>query len=124
VNLAVSEMDKVTQSNAANAEENASAAEELNAQADALKDAVSELLALVDGHAASPGHAAAAPQPVVARQRAGLKKAAPKGEVHSSNGSNGHDHGFPMPPKRDEPAVVTSKGKAAHEAVPTGFKDM
>jgi methyl-accepting chemotaxis protein len=49
VNTAVSQMDKVTQSNAANAEESASAAEELNAQAENLKEAVNELLAMVDG---------------------------------------------------------------------------
>ena len=49
VNSAVSQMDKVTQANAANAEESASAAEELNAQADTLKEAVQELLELVDG---------------------------------------------------------------------------
>jgi methyl-accepting chemotaxis protein len=49
VNTAVSQMDKVTQANAANAEESASAAEELNAQADALKEAVSNLLSMVDG---------------------------------------------------------------------------
>ena len=49
VNTAVSQMDKVTQSNAANAEESAAAAEELNAQAEAMKDAVNELLRLVDG---------------------------------------------------------------------------
>jgi methyl-accepting chemotaxis protein len=42
-------MDKVTQSNAANAEESASAAEELNAQAENLKEAVNELLTMVDG---------------------------------------------------------------------------
>jgi methyl-accepting chemotaxis protein len=49
VNTAVTEMDKVTQSNAASAEESASAAEEMTAQAEALKEAVSELLRLVDG---------------------------------------------------------------------------
>ena len=49
VNTAVSQMDKVTQSNAANAEESASAAEELNAQAENLKEAVNELLTMVDG---------------------------------------------------------------------------
>jgi methyl-accepting chemotaxis protein len=49
VNKAVTEMDKVTQSNAANAEESASAAEELNAQAGALKQAVVELMQLVGG---------------------------------------------------------------------------
>jgi ABC-type transporter Mla subunit MlaD len=46
VNTAVSQMDRVTQSNAASAEEAASASEELNAQALSLKDAVSQLLAL------------------------------------------------------------------------------
>jgi len=49
VNTAVAQMDKVTQSNAANAEESASASEELNAQAECLKDAVGELLRLVGG---------------------------------------------------------------------------
>jgi methyl-accepting chemotaxis protein len=49
VNTAVGQMDKVTQSNAANAEESASAAEELNAQAESLKNAVKELQELVGG---------------------------------------------------------------------------
>ncbi len=49
VNTAVTQMDKVTQSNAASAEESASAAEELNAQAENLKDAVAQLLRVVDG---------------------------------------------------------------------------
>ena len=49
VNTAVTQMDKVTQSNAANAEESASAAEELNAQAEAMKEAVNDLLTLIDG---------------------------------------------------------------------------
>jgi methyl-accepting chemotaxis protein len=49
VNTAVTQMDKVTQANAAAAEESASASEELNAQAANLKDAVAELLQLVGG---------------------------------------------------------------------------
>ncbi len=49
VNNAVSQMDKVTQSNAAGAEESASASEELNAQAVGQKESVAELLALVGG---------------------------------------------------------------------------
>jgi len=49
VNSAVTQMDKVTQSNAASAEESASAAEELNAQAENLKEAVHQLIQLVDG---------------------------------------------------------------------------
>jgi methyl-accepting chemotaxis protein len=49
VGVAVTQMDKVTQSNAANAEETASAAEELNAQAKTLLENVEELLKLVGG---------------------------------------------------------------------------
>ncbi len=49
VNTAVSQMDKVTQSNAANAEESASASEELSSQAEALRSVVQELVALVGG---------------------------------------------------------------------------
>ena len=59
VTQAVGQMDQVTQTNAANAEESAAAVEELNAQAAALKHSVTELLALVDGarvsKSASPG---------------------------------------------------------------------
>jgi methyl-accepting chemotaxis protein len=53
VNTAVSQMDKVTQSNAANAEESAAAAEELNSQAVAMQSAVAELLQLVGSQIAS-----------------------------------------------------------------------
>jgi len=49
VNTAVVQMDKVTQSNAASAEETASAAEELNSQAESMKSTVNDLLALVGG---------------------------------------------------------------------------
>ena len=55
INTAVSQMDKVTQSNAANAEESASAAEELTAQAESLQEAVAELTVLVDGTAGHRG---------------------------------------------------------------------
>ena len=49
VNTAVGQMDKVTQSNAASAEECAAAAEELNSQALAMKSAVGDLMSLVGG---------------------------------------------------------------------------
>jgi methyl-accepting chemotaxis protein len=58
VNAAVTQMDKVTQSNAASAEESAAAAAELTAQAELLKDAVSDLLRLVDGQKAHQGQTA------------------------------------------------------------------
>ncbi len=47
INRAVAEMDKVTQQNAANAEESAAAAEEMNAQSEGMKDVVRELTVLV-----------------------------------------------------------------------------
>ena len=53
VNIAVSEMDKVVQQNAANAEESASASEELNAQAQQMKGSVEDLMAMVGGGADS-----------------------------------------------------------------------
>jgi methyl-accepting chemotaxis protein len=51
VNTAVGQMDKVTQSNAASAEESAAAAEELNAQAECMKESVNELLKLIGDRA-------------------------------------------------------------------------
>ena len=49
INTAVAQMDKVTQGNAANAEESASASEELSAQARELNDMVEALVAIVGG---------------------------------------------------------------------------
>lgn len=50
VNIAVTEMDKVTQQNASTAEESASASEELNAQAEEMKGFVGRLSAMVGGN--------------------------------------------------------------------------
>ncbi len=49
VNIAINEMDKVVQQNAANAEESASASEEMNAQAEHLREYVRDLLILISG---------------------------------------------------------------------------
>ncbi len=49
IGKAISEMDKVVQQNAANAEQSASASEELNAQAMQMKDIVAEMIAVVRG---------------------------------------------------------------------------
>jgi methyl-accepting chemotaxis protein len=47
VNEAMVQMDKITQKNAANAEESASASEELNSQADGMMDIVGDLIGVV-----------------------------------------------------------------------------
>jgi len=61
VSTAFNQMDKVTQSNAAGAEQGAAAAQELNAQADELRNAVADLARLVGGrcnHQEAPRYAA------------------------------------------------------------------
>jgi methyl-accepting chemotaxis protein len=60
INHAVVEMEKVTQSTAASAEESASASEELNAQANGLQDTVLELQHLVNGNHLTQAQVAAA----------------------------------------------------------------
>ncbi len=76
LNTAVGQIDQVTQSNAANAEESASAAEEMSAQTEALKEAVGQLLALVHGSAqaapAAPVAARPAPATVAGPRRDAL----------------------------------------------------
>jgi methyl-accepting chemotaxis protein len=62
VNTAVTQVDKVTQTNAASAEESANASEELNAQVATFKDGVAQLLALVGGQAQSRSPAQASSQ--------------------------------------------------------------
>jgi len=57
VNIAVAEMDKVTQQTAANAEESASASEELNAQAEQMKGFVEDLIQIVGGSSSAESKA-------------------------------------------------------------------
>ncbi len=56
INKAISEMDKVTQQNAANAEESASASEEMNAQAAQLKDISTQLMETIGGNNVGNGN--------------------------------------------------------------------
>lgn len=67
INTAVAEIDKVTQRNAANAEESASAAEEMSAQAENMKSHVRDLVALVGGGVNGHGGTAGTMSPVSAR---------------------------------------------------------
>jgi methyl-accepting chemotaxis protein len=55
ISRAITQMEQVTQSSAANAEESAAAAEELNAQAEQMKDVVGTLRSMVDGSGAGGG---------------------------------------------------------------------
>ncbi len=79
VNVAVTDMDKVTQQNAANAEESASSSEEMNAQAEQMKHMVDELVMLVGG--TTQHHAAKRTGSILKRDRSNEAPA---------NGHNGH----------------------------------
>lgn len=67
VNTAVAQMDQVTQSNAANSEEAASAAEELSAQAGELNQMVLQLRAIVGGAGSVNGNGHAGSQKTIAK---------------------------------------------------------
>lgn len=90
VSNAVRQMDKVTQNNAASAEESAGAAEEMNAQAEALKEVVTQLLQLTgavgSGTTGAPAHnaprTASASKPQIA-----LRKDPQQSTVHGRDGS-------------------------------------
>jgi len=91
INTAVGQMDKVTQSNAANAEESAAAAQELDGQAASMKQSVAELLQLVggSGQTAGPGTTTAPMHAMKTHVPASVaKRSAP---IHS----NGHAHAEP-----------------------------
>jgi methyl-accepting chemotaxis protein len=75
VNTAVSQLDQVTQSNAANAEKSANAAEALNAQAAALQDTVAKLLLLVDGTDTRATDRIQPTKSAISHQHPGLAKA-------------------------------------------------
>ena len=71
INSAVNQVDKVTQSNAANAEESAAAAEELNAQAQSVQGMVTQLLTLVGSTNSNLARDVQSPEPVQSVPRYG-----------------------------------------------------
>ncbi len=105
VNTAVAQMDKITQSNAATAEEAASAAEELSAQSTALNGMVQDLVGMVEGRKVGPGDGnggsftgsprrlQARPAPAQSPRRVmqvhKLEASAPASRSNAGNGGNG-----------------------------------
>lgn len=112
VNTSISQMDKVTQSNAANAEETASASEELSAQADALKEAVQRLMSLV-----TTQKAAAAGPGAVRTSRAFQPAKLPETK------SNGHARNGAYPQKRNGDALVLPDDRNGQPVAATDFRD-
>jgi methyl-accepting chemotaxis protein len=85
VNTAVAQMDKVTQSNAASAEESASAAQELNSQSQEMRGVLGALLGLI-GSANEAGFTAKAPSPLPAATQAQTEPGTASGGETSHNG--------------------------------------
>ncbi len=86
INTAVSQMDRVTQANAAGAEESASASAELDAQADSMRNSVAQLSALIRGQDAAGAHGAGSTSSGAGRPagRAHEPSAATGGPAHDS----------------------------------------
>ncbi len=114
INIAVGQMDKVTQSNAASAEESASASHELSQQAQALKDAVSNLMVVVGSNL----------QPSGASQEEQPRKVKVSSTILPSKGAKPPKPQIPMKGKSPE-ALPSSGGKSPQQQIPMegDFKD-
>ena len=99
--MAVSQMDKVTQSSASSAEENASAAGELNGQVDALQTFVAEMQMIVSGQTPELGRRPLAASPDSAprpRKFAGAKQSPGTARTNPSKSTGlSLDRDIPMP---------------------------
>jgi methyl-accepting chemotaxis protein len=114
-------MDTVVQSNAANAEESASAAEELFAQAEQMKGVVGGLVTLVSGN---NDHSHASPRTRLSlpgtRPRSGLAPTPPRAALAAGPGSH-PDQAFSPRPSNGK-----SRPLSPEEVIPLetdGFKD-
>ncbi len=101
VNKAVAQMDKVTQSNASNAEEAASASEELSAQSGGLKEMVNQLVKVVGSVENRSSH------------RPLLQKKAPAGAWQTSA-----KHVQPAKPAIKQKKLFNTTGKSKHVVNP------
>jgi len=114
INVAVSQMDKVTQSNAATAEESAAAAQELNAQADVMKQSVGELLQLVGGQNDSTTHRPAActpPARSIHSTAPAAKRFAPAIRANGNGHGKSHAHTVPeLAPTDNNRSAIPMEG--------------
>jgi methyl-accepting chemotaxis protein len=111
INVAISQMDKVTQSTAASAEESAAAAQELNAQAETMKQSVAELLQLVGGTGQKMSAITASARKIYAAGPEAKRSVSTNGNGHSNGHSNGHLQ------------AVTAKNRRSEIPMAGDFKD-
>jgi len=123
VNMAVTQMDKVTQGTAASAEESAAAAEELSAQAETMKQAVAELFRLVAGQGGVAARQPAAPRMRAKEVHAPVLRsfseggAAPAPKPHATARGNGDG------PSHAAPAMATAGKRRSEIPMDGDFKD-
>jgi len=122
VNTAVSEMDKVTQSNAANAEESASASEELSAQSRELQDMVKRLHFIVTGQADAAVHAAPSAAHYAPASSA-LHRPAPKQHAAPAHRKS-VDVAKVIPPAKQAVAKAAAKKSDAERVIPLSDDEM
>ena len=120
INTAVGQMDKVTQGNAASAEECAAAAEELNAQAETMKQSVGELLQLVGG-AANRSERTGRVAPQTEKKPFIKNSAAHNGNGHGNGNGNGHTAKNLSPAR--EPAASPVASRRGEILLGGDFKD-
>jgi methyl-accepting chemotaxis protein len=120
IGTAVTEMDKLTQSNAANAEESASASEELAAQAKELGDMVQVLVGIVkgagakgtDSFSAAPRPTPRAPAP--AFRNAPAPKGAPRSQPKDWSAAPANGKSQPAPRNGHAKLVMSANGHSAN----------
>ncbi len=100
VNTAVAQMDKVTQQNAANAEESASASEELSAQAEQMNQIVQDLVNLVGGSSGTQ------------RVGASINKIQPRNQAHKLTNFDHTIHHLSNAPTKKTAAKVSVAAKS------------
>jgi methyl-accepting chemotaxis protein len=109
VNTAVTQMDKVTQTNAATAEESASASEELSAQAATLREIVAELQKLVTGS----GNISTQ-RTTTRREIQHMRSSSPPARRQAPAKSADHHHAL----NGSHPALVSSNGRNPETEIP------
>ncbi|MBN1362376.1 MAG: hypothetical protein JW993_17405 [Sedimentisphaerales bacterium] len=119
VNTAVAQMDKVTQQNAANAEESASASEELSAQAESMNEVIARLLSLV-GRATQTGRSRGHRRPGKARAAEAGVARRQQGPPHGGRLGQSDQTWHQISGRWRTPAAASrsSRAKAAEHALP------
>jgi len=123
VNLAVTEMDKVTQANAASAEESASAVKELHGEAEVLNRLVDELSVMLGGMNQAQPAPAKGKSVAAAKHSSGAESERPAGTRPEVEAASVNE--LPMP-EEPRPAITRTLRvrENGHDKPNGGFSDM